>query len=60
MSLAGVFYFLNQDGNGKKDTTINLINNWIKDTNNKNLNYNKYYTDKVNYYKFGIVDYQQS
>ena len=55
MSLAGAFYFLNQDGNGKKDTTINLINNWIKDTNNKNLNYNKYYTDKVNYYKFGIV-----
>lgn len=55
MSLAGAFYYLNQDGNGKKDTAINLINNWIKDTNNKNLNYNNYYADKVNYYKFGIV-----
>ncbi|MBK9403713.1 MAG: serine/threonine protein kinase [Ignavibacteria bacterium] len=58
MSLAGVFYFLNQEENGIKDTAIksqNLINSWINDINNKDLDYNNYYADKVNYYKTGVV-----
>lgn len=33
-----------------------LIENWIIDLENKNINFNKYYSDRINYYKFGNVN----
>lgn len=32
-----------------------FIDDWITDTNNKNIDFQKYYSDKVNYYKAGKV-----
>jgi serine/threonine protein kinase len=32
-----------------------LINAWINDINNKNIDFQKYYSERVSYYKFGNV-----
>ncbi len=63
----GAIFLFNQENYNKEqerniltkeqlNKSQDLIENWIIDLENKNINFNKYYSDRINYYKFGNVN----